>query len=70
MEWFLLIVGGILLCAGIVGQIVSRPKIGHLNPEDRRARRWVLTLVSLMVGVWLIAVLVAHLISLGTSGHW
>jgi hypothetical protein len=70
MSWFFLIVGIVLFGIGIAGQIFGRSKAGHLHPDDLRARKWVVTVGSMVVGAWLLAISAAHLLSLSQAGRW
>lgn len=62
MNWFLLIVGIILFGIGIVSQIRWRSKVSHIHPHDLRARRWVITVGSIVAGALLGAIGLAHLL--------
>lgn len=64
MVWFFLIIGILLFVAGVGGQIRGRTRAKHFHPDDLRARRWVLTLGSMVVGAWLVALSAAHLIAM------
>jgi hypothetical protein len=70
MAWFTLIFGGLLLIAGIVGQIYGTRRGNPAHPEDKRIGKIVLTIGSAVVGLWLMAFSVAHLLQLYSIGHW
>jgi hypothetical protein len=76
MAWFTLLFGALLLGIGIGGQIfgtgrqaAGKPRLTN-HPEDRRARRWVLTLGTLVVGLWFVAFSAVHLLHMHVSGTW
>ena len=62
MNWVFLAFGIVLFGVGVVGQIRGRGKGKKFHPHDLRARRWVLTLGSIVVGAWLVALSAAHLL--------
>lgn len=62
MDWALLALGIVLFGAGVVGQIRGRAKAKTFHPDDLRARRWVVTVGSIVVGAWLVALSAAHLL--------
>lgn len=68
--WLTLFIGGIVLLAGICGQCfgIRRKAPGH--PADRRVGKMVVTIGSTVVGLWLVAFSVVHLIHLHTVGRW
>ncbi|MFT4111948.1 hypothetical protein [Silvibacterium sp.] len=70
MAWMTLIIGGIILLAGTLGQVVilRRKEAGH--PQDRQARTLAVTIGSAVVGLWLVAFSAAQLLHLHHTGHW
>jgi len=50
MAWTTLILGALLMAIGIGGQIFGIRKTSTLAPSDRRARNWIFTVGSLVVG--------------------
>jgi hypothetical protein len=75
MAWFTLLFGALLLGIGIGGQIfgtgrqaAGKHRLSH--PEDKRARKWVFTLGTLVVGLWFIAFSAVHLLHMHVSGAW
>ncbi len=62
MNWVLLALGIVLFVAGVVGQIRGRAKAKEFHPQDLQARRWVLTVGSIVVGAWVVALSAAHLL--------
>ncbi len=70
MAWFTVIVGGIILIVGLLGQIfgIRKGRSGH--PEDRRIGKLVFTIGSVVVGLWVIAFAAARLLHFKTTGHW
>lgn len=70
MAWFTLIIGGLVLIVGLWGQFFGIRRGNPTNPEDKRIGRIVLTIGSTVVGLWLVAFSVAHLLRLHTIGRW
>lgn len=70
MAWFTLGIGGIVLAIGLFGQFFGIGRRPPTNPEDRRMGRIVLTIGSTVVGLWLVAFSVVHLLRLHTVGRW
>jgi len=70
MAWFTLIFGAALLGIGLLGQIFwTRGKRGS-HPHDLRARKWVLTIGSVVVALWFVAFSAARLLHLHNTGQW
>jgi hypothetical protein len=70
MAWFTLALGALLMAIGIGGQIFGVRKSTRLASHDRPARRWILTVGSLVVGLWIVAFSAAHMLHLHNTGHW
>ncbi|GGH13128.1 hypothetical protein [Silvibacterium dinghuense] len=70
MAWMTLIIGGIILLAGLVGQYVFLRHRDPRHPHDRQARRLVVTIGSAVVGLWLVAFSAVQLLHLHHTGHW
>lgn len=70
MAWLTLIVGALFLIVGIGGQVFGTQKTRMAHPHDLRARRWVMTVGSVVAGLWLVAFSAVHLIHLQRVGHW
>ena len=68
--WLTLIIGGLILIVGLWGQFFGIRRGNPTNPEDKRMGRIVLTIGSTVVGLWLVAFSVAHLLRLHTIGRW
>ncbi|HVT97254.1 MAG TPA: hypothetical protein VHE33_07075 [Acidobacteriaceae bacterium] len=60
MAWTTLILGVLLMAIGIGGQIFGTRKSATLAPHDRPARRWIITVGSLVIGLWIVAISAAH----------
>ena len=60
MAWTTLILGALLMAIGIGGQIFGTRKSSTLAPHDRPARRWILTVGSLVIGLWIVALSAPH----------
>lgn len=50
-----LIIGIILLGVGLSGHNFFTRQKRQLHPDEHRARKWVVTIGSLVVGLWLVA---------------
>ncbi len=70
MAWLTLIIGGAVLIIGLLGQVFGIRRGHPAHPEDRRVGRIVITIGSTVVGLWLVAFSVAHLLELHAVGHW
>ncbi|HEX5234610.1 MAG TPA: hypothetical protein VFW25_04690 [Silvibacterium sp.] len=70
MAWFTLIVGGLILVLGLLGQFFGIKRRDRTNTEDRRVGKIVLTIGSTVVGLWLVFFSVAHLLRLHSVGRW
>jgi len=63
MVWITLILGVLLMGIGIGGQIFGTSKSSALAPADRPVRKWIFTVGSLVVGLWIIAFSAAHFLN-------
>lgn len=70
MVWFTLILGILLMAIGIGGQIFGTHKSSGLAIHDRPARKWIITVGSLVIGLWIVAFSAAHVLHLHHSGRW
>jgi len=70
MVWATLILGVLLMAIGIGGQIFGTRKSSSLALHDRPARRWIITVGSLVIGLWIVAFSAAHVLHYHHSGHW
>ncbi len=64
------IIGGIILIVGLLGQIFGIRKGRSTHPEDRRMGRIVFTVGSIVVALWIITFVTVRLLQLQTTGHW
>ncbi len=69
MAWFVLILGTALFLAGIAGQIFGLRK-RPLRAEDKKAGLLILRIVSVVAGLWLVFVSIAHVAHRQFTGHW
>jgi hypothetical protein len=70
MAWFTLIFGGAILIVGLLGQVYGIRRGTPAHPHDRNARKLVVTIGSMVVGLWLVAFSVVRLLHLQHTGHW
>ncbi|QNI33022.1 hypothetical protein H7849_03320 [Alloacidobacterium dinghuense] len=57
-----LIIGIVLLGMGLLGHTFFTRTKRALHPDEHRARRWVMTIGSLVAGLWLVAFSAAQLL--------
>jgi hypothetical protein len=57
-----LIIGIILLGIGLLGHTFFTRQKRELHPDEHKARRWVVTIGSLVAGLWLVAFSAAQLL--------
>lgn len=69
-SWLTLIIGGLVLIVGLYGQFFGIRRRPPTHPEDRRMGRIVLAVGSTVVGLWLVAFSVVHLLHLHSVGRW
>jgi hypothetical protein len=62
MATITLIIGIILLGMGLLGHTFFTRQKRALQPDEHRARRWVVTIGSLVAGLWLVAFSAAQLL--------
>ncbi|HSY00655.1 MAG TPA: hypothetical protein VK819_00805 [Acidobacteriaceae bacterium] len=60
MAWFTLTLGALLMAIGLGGQIFGTRKSSTLAAHDRPVRKWILTVGSLVAGLWVVAFSAAH----------
>jgi hypothetical protein len=70
MAWFTLLIGGAVLIIGLLGQIFGIRRGRPVHPEDRRMGKIVISIGSTVVGLWLVAFSLVHLLHLHTVGRW
>lgn len=70
MAYLTLIIGGIILAIGVLGQFFGLRRGNPTHPEDRRMRTIVITVGSAVVGLWVVFFAVSHLMHLQVVGHW
>jgi hypothetical protein len=64
-----LILGIILLGIGLMGHHFFTREKRRLRPDEHRARKWVVTIGSLVVGLWLVAFSAAQLLHYYRGTH-
>ncbi len=57
-----LIIGVVLLGMGLLGHTFFTRQKRALHPDEHRARRWVMTIGSVVAGLWLVAFSAAELL--------
>lgn len=70
VTWLTLTVGILLMAVGLLGQIYGIRKSTRLAPHDRPVRKWILTVGSLVAGLWIVAFSAAHYLHYHHSGRW
>jgi hypothetical protein len=70
LTWFTLALGIVLMAIGLGGQIFGVRKSSSLAHHDRPVRKWVLTVGSLVVALWVVAFSAAHYLHHTHTGHW
>jgi hypothetical protein len=70
MTWLTLLIGGIILVAGLIGQFFFLRRGHPAHPADRRMGRIVITIGSTVVGLWVLFFSLAHLMRLHSIGRW
>ena len=70
MAWLTLAIGVLLMAVGLGGQIFGVRKTSKLAHHDRPVRKWILTVGSLVVGLWIVAFSAAHYLRFHHTGHW
>jgi hypothetical protein len=70
MAWLTLLIGGAVLIVGLLGQFFGIRRGHPAHPEDRRMGKLVVTIGSTVVGLWLVAFSVVHLLRLHEVGRW
>jgi hypothetical protein len=69
MAWFTLTVAALLMIIGLAGQIFGVRKSSQLASQDRPVRKWILTVGSLVAGLWVVAFSAAQFLH-HHSGRW
>lgn len=69
MEWLLFALGIVLLASGIAGQIFGTRSIGVTKPGDRRAAKWAVSVVSIVIGLWIVIWALVQLMHLHFTAH-
>jgi hypothetical protein len=67
---FTVIIGGIILIVGLLGQIFGIRKGRSSHPEDRRMGKIVFTVGSIVVALWIVTFVTVRLLHFKTTGHW
>jgi hypothetical protein len=70
LTWFTLAVGIVLMAIGLGGQIFGVRKSSTLAVHDRPVRKWILTVGSLVVGLWVVAFWAAQYLHHHHMGRW
>jgi hypothetical protein len=70
MATITLIAGVVLLGIGFCGHHFWTKTRRTYSADERFTRRWVMTIASVVVGLWLVAISAAHLLHYHVSGQW
>lgn len=70
VAYLTLIIGGVILLIGILGQFFWVRRGPRLHPEDKSRVKLVLTIGSTVVALWVVFFAVAHLMRLQVIGRW
>lgn len=70
MAYLTLIIGGVILVIGVLGQFFGLRRGSPMHKQDKHMGKIVLTIGSTMVALWVIFFAVAHLMHLQVVGHW
>ena len=70
MAWFTLTVGALLMAIGLAGQIFGVRKSSQLASHDRPVRKWILTVGSLVAGLWVVAFSAAQFLHHHHAARW
>lgn len=70
MAYLTLIVGGLILAVGVLGQFFGLRRGAPAHKEDKRMGKIVITVGSAVVGLWLVVFAVSHLMRLQVVGRW
>jgi hypothetical protein len=70
MAWFTLALGVLLMVIGLGGQLFGTRKASTLGAQDRPARKWIIAVGSLVIGLWIVAFSAAHVLHHHHSGSW
>jgi hypothetical protein len=67
--WLTILIGGSILLIGICGQCFGIRVGKRANAHDRRMGKIVLAIGSTVVGLWVVAFTVVHLLHTHAVGH-
>jgi hypothetical protein len=70
LTWLTFSIGVVLMAIGLGGQVFGIRKTSRLADHDRPVRKWILTVGSLVIGLWVIAFSAAHYLHYHHSGRW
>ncbi|MBW4025812.1 hypothetical protein [Acidipila rosea] len=70
MATLTLIIGVILLGIGVLGHRYGTRRRRVAAPDELMARKWVMTIGSVIVALWFVAFSAAHLLHYSHSGRW
>jgi hypothetical protein len=70
LTWFTLAIGIVLMAIGLGGQIFGVRKRSALAVHDRPVRKWILTVGSLVAGLWVVAFSAAQYLHHHHAGRW
>lgn len=70
MAYLTLIIGGVILVIGVLGQFFGLRRGPRMNPEDKQRAKLVFTIGSAVVALWIVFFAVSHLMRLQVVGRW
>lgn len=70
MAYLTLIIGGVILVIGVLGQFFGLRRGPRMHPEDKHRAKVVASIGSAVVVLWIIFFAVSHLMHMQVVGHW
>jgi hypothetical protein len=70
MAWLTLVIGGVILVIGVLGQFFWVRRGPRLHPEDKGRAKMVLTIGSTVVVLWVVFFFASHAMHWQVVGRW